>query len=460
MGMFDSIFGGSESKSRSQSEQWSRSQPWNYQAPYLAQGYATAEQLFNQGGPQYYGGSTVAPFSPVTEQGMSQFYNTAAQGSPLPSQGQDYLSGVLSGGYTPNPTQGFAGLNSLASGNNAMMNNPYGYELDPQGYMLSPGAFSASAPSNMLDKVDFNKVGDVSVGNEHLQNVQGGNFLGSNPYLDSAYNSAASRVTDNFNKSVLPGLNATFGAGGRTGSGLHEQSLNNAANTLGQNLGDMANSMYSSAYQFERGNQDQAATNLMDADLAAKLGNQQTRFGAESTNANLSGTGLNAATNASIASMNAQLGAGQGNQGFFQNLALGNQGLYGDLSLGNQNAWNQGLNNMFNASNALGNHYFSGLNNMNNAVNSIPTIQNANYFDANQMMNLGNTIDAKAQDYINADKARWDFNETQPYNMLDWYMQALGAPVMTSDSYGKSTSSSSGSSTPGVLGSLSGFVPG
>lgn len=423
-----SLFGGGDSSSSSNSTQygydqsWSNSAPWQQQSPFLGQGYATAQNLFSQGGPQYYQGNTVAPFSPITNAAIGATVDRATQGNPLVGQGQNYLSNTLSGQYTPDPSKGFAGLNAMASGNSA--------------YMLNPGSYSATAPGNMLDTVDYSKIGDVSVGNEHLNRVQNGEFLGSNPYLDKAVGGATSRLTQDWNNSVLPGLNATFGAGGRTGSGIHSQTLTNAADKLGENIGDMTSSMYSNAYNFERGNQDQAATNLMDADLAAKLGNQGARAGAENTNASLSATGLGAATDANIASMQAQLQGGLGNQG----------------------AWGAGNNLAYNAANSITGNYFSGLNNMNNAVSSIPSMQNADYFDINQLMGVGGMVDSKAQDFTDADVNRWNYNAEQPYNMLDWYMSAIGAPVMSSNSYSQGYRYGDSSST-GKSDNQTGLLP-
>ena len=77
------------------------------------------------------------------------------------------------------------------------------------------------------------------------QFIQGGQ---TNPYLDQMYGAAAGNMTKNYNDAVLPGVNSTFAMGGRFGSNAHQQGLQNAENTLGQNLGNMATSMYGNAY--------------------------------------------------------------------------------------------------------------------------------------------------------------------------------------------------------------------
>lgn len=55
--------------------------------------------LYNQGGPTYFPGSTVAPFSPESEQGMAMQMARGQNGSPLIQQGGDYLSRVLGGEF-------------------------------------------------------------------------------------------------------------------------------------------------------------------------------------------------------------------------------------------------------------------------------------------------------------------------------------------------------------------------
>lgn len=454
---------------------------------------------------------------------------------------------------------------------------------------------------------------DVGSGNRQLNQVQSGNFLGSNPYLDKAYDSAASSAVRNYQNAVTPGINATFGAAGRTGSGTHALATSEAANNLGEQLGNMANTMYSNAYQFERGQQDNAANQLMGNRLSADSANQAAdltqmgygaQYGLANQQADISRAGLiadilranqsaglqagmanqSAGLQAGIANQNASLqsrqqnlSALQGNQQYglqagmanqnadstlaglgtnvnlqnaannlsaqqanqnagintqnmFGNFAMQNannalsgqqsnqnaalqmagynnatnlanasnnlQGqlanqnaglnlaglnntvnmanasnnlaaqqynqstgtsynnLLGQLMMANQNtglnagianqgAYGNSLNTMYNAGNSLTNSYFNGLNQMGSAASLAPTLNQASYFDANQMMGLGNTIEGKAQQYLN-----------EPYNMLGWYQSMLGNPVMSSYNYG--TGTSSGDSSSGGLGSALG----
>lgn len=90
----------------------------------------------------------------------------------------------------------------------------------------------------------------------------GGGFLGSNPFLDSVYNTGAKKITDSFNQEIMPGLNSTFGGGGRTGSGMHQLYAGEAAGEAQDALGNLAAGIYAPAYESERNRMVDAASGL------------------------------------------------------------------------------------------------------------------------------------------------------------------------------------------------------
>lgn len=92
---------------------------------------------------------------------------------------------------------------------------------------------------------------------EQLGSTLAGDYLGqSNPYLRD--------IVQRGQRDVMSGLNATFGGAGRTGSGLHQQ-------TLGTALGDLSTSVYAPAYEAERSRQ-LAATAALPSSLQQQLG--------------------------------------------------------------------------------------------------------------------------------------------------------------------------------------------
>lgn len=99
---------------------------------------------------------------------------------------------------------------------------------------------------------------ETAVGGQLAGTLQG-DFLNANPYLDATFDRAAQGVTEQFQDTVLPGINATFGMGGRTGSALHGETLSDAAGELSNSLGNLSTDIYGGNYQAERGRQLQAA---------------------------------------------------------------------------------------------------------------------------------------------------------------------------------------------------------
>ena len=92
-----------------------------------------------------------------------------------------------------------------------------------------------------------------------LSDTDQGKFLNANPYLDSMFNAATRATNNQFNNQVMPGVNATFGAGGRTGSQAHQTALDMAGQSYNNAITDMAANIYGNNYANERTNQLNAA---------------------------------------------------------------------------------------------------------------------------------------------------------------------------------------------------------
>jgi len=77
----------------------STSAPWSAQQPYLTRGFQQAQNLLNQGGPQYYPGQTVAPFGQDTNNALNMFRQQAVRGSGVPDAATGQLQQTLQGDY-------------------------------------------------------------------------------------------------------------------------------------------------------------------------------------------------------------------------------------------------------------------------------------------------------------------------------------------------------------------------
>tara|TARA_R110000822_G_scaffold23699_2_gene72981 strand:+ start:37 stop:1080 length:1044 start_codon:yes stop_codon:yes gene_type:complete len=76
-----------------------QSAPWTGVSPYLEETFSEARKLYETGGPQGFGRSTVADFSGSTESALQSIENTAMAGSPNIGIGQNLLGQTLSGDF-------------------------------------------------------------------------------------------------------------------------------------------------------------------------------------------------------------------------------------------------------------------------------------------------------------------------------------------------------------------------
>lgn len=220
MGMFgdafDKIFGSGEA------EQKTTSTPWGPLQPYLTDAYSQAQNLYNSGGPDYFPNATYTNFSPQTQMAMQLGENRALYGSQF------------------DPMAGNVAMQAM-QGNNGF----------------------TQAGTGMLQQ------GGLGMG--QLQSTMQGNYLNSNPYLDSMFNAAARGVNQQYQNNVMPGVNATFGSGGRTGSMAHQTAMDMANTGYNNSMTDMAANIYGNNYAQERQNQLGAANSMgqMGANLAS-----------------------------------------------------------------------------------------------------------------------------------------------------------------------------------------------
>ena len=187
------------------------SEPWSQSQPYLQDIFRNAQNQYRQGA-EYYPGSTVVPFSPTTQQGMSGL--------------QDHFSASNPVGYD----QAMGAVSSVAGSN---QNNPHVSNIQ-----------NAGAAQNTAGTGVFNDFAQNGV---------------NNPFLDAQFDRAAERVRDN--------TAAMFSKAGRYGSVAHQDQLSDS-------LGDMATNFYGQAYNQDQNRRFGAAQQLagmQQGDLARNL---------------------------------------------------------------------------------------------------------------------------------------------------------------------------------------------
>ncbi len=429
--------GGSDTSTQSSS-------PWSGQQPFLTDVMRQAQGMFGSGvGQQYYPGQTVAPFSPQSQQAFDMITQRALSGSPQERAFGGYLGNALNQqnidpraimGGAQNAAAGVrpgmnmmeaAGMQGMNAGPNRMVGGAanalghmtgYGGLGEAQQYAGGPGSAGLPPSAN-------------SAANQ-FATTAGGGYLGSNPYLDQMFKTASGRAGEAFNEQTLPGIASMFGSGGRTGGGIQQEVVGNAARQFGRDLQGMASDIYAPAYESERDRMLQGAqggANMYTAERG--LGNQLY----------LGERGLGQ----QAASQLGQLGLGQGGLDM-QGLGLGlqaGQGM-GQLGLGGVGAMNDLYGN-------VGTNQFR-------AGSLMPSYSGLQYGNMNQLLGVGGMMENQAQQLMNANQARFNFGQQSPWQMLGQYANIVhGMP----SGYGTtSTTQPGGSPLAGAIGGgLAGF---
>lgn len=94
--------------------------------PYMQYGAQQSRALYETGGPQYYGGNTVVPFSQQTENALGRTEQRALQGSPVNQAAQNYATNTLTG----TPTSQFGAFNPYGSGSNPYLDATFNRAAD------------------------------------------------------------------------------------------------------------------------------------------------------------------------------------------------------------------------------------------------------------------------------------------------------------------------------------------
>lgn len=144
--------------------QTTTTEPPAFIQPYMQYGAEQSRALHETGGPQYYGGNTVVPFAPQTEQALGLTEQRALGGSPVVDAAQGYAARTLN---TDPSSQFGAAANPFATGA-----NPYGSGSNPY-----------------LDAT-FNRAADS------VQNRLQSGFAGAGRNIDAARPVAAQELND------------------------------------------------------------------------------------------------------------------------------------------------------------------------------------------------------------------------------------------------------------------------
>lgn len=381
--------------------------PWSQQIPYIRGLFGEAANLYNQGAPEYYPGSTVAPTNPNLAASQGQIQNTTGQTNNLLQNvagqtAQNAQNGTLAGGVaqgqiTPyntaisgllqsslsNPTQSVAAsaLPAFYSGLSQASQNPNAVST-PQtqfGQMNANPALASSLYSN-----------------------------GMNPFTSQIVDAALRSSNRQFGENVIPQIATQANMAGQLGGTRQGVAEGIAAE-----------------------NQTQ-----MQKDLIAQLFGQAFDVGSQERLAALGLVGQGQQANAQ-SSLQAQQLAEQQRQATMQS-GLGQSQLVGGLLGQGQQLGQQGLSS---AGQLTGNMLQTG-----SAQNLQSQVQNTALMPAltqaiNTNLGLGNQVglQQQAQDQALRDAAveQWFYEQYAPYNLLTQYQNWITGPYGASaDPYG------------------------
>ena len=462
--------------SKSDQTTTSEAAPWSGQQPYLQDIFRESQNQYYGGGPQYYPGQTVAPFSPQTQMGMDMTTQRAMGGDPSQQAFGNYLTGAL-GQQNIDPRQLYAGgmgaMGSLPqaqqmlgqTGQNAQQIAGVGQDITmPQAAQFAGGAIGPYA-QQLQGMTGFGTLGEAGQffdqpsatpaalpgAAAQLGATASGQYLGSNPYLDQLYETGAGRIQEQFEEQTLPAIAAQMGAAGRTGSGAQALMQGRAAGDVAGELAGLYGDIYSPAYEAERTRQVQGAQALGDVGIGAgQLGLGQ-RQGAADLYTGERQLGQQAAQQAG------QLGLGGGQlaaslYGTGAQADISRRQLAGELGLGAGQALGdigmQGMEGLRGLYGDIGQQQFR-------AGTLAPQYQGMQYGDIDRLMQVGGMTEDQAQRYIDADQARWNYQQNQPMQNLAAYANLIqGLPA----GYGTETTTAPGGSR--VAGGVGGAMAG
>jgi hypothetical protein len=396
--------------------------------PFVQAGALRAADLFQNNTPQFYPNSTVAPLNNIQTGALNNIAGLA-NSDPIagPAQGFDtsLTSGALMG---QNPA---AGMFGSFAGTNIGLTNPGAYALQS----LATGQQQAANPGmgqlRMLQNTNYGGVGanpgSALVSNLAQTNAGGGANPGSptlstlaslnnpaNPY--STYASGARVGKDNpytdalvssIMARVVPSIQQQFIQGG--GLSSPEASRTTAAGAMSA----IAPSLFAQQQQ-EEANQLQAGGAIGTA--AQQLaGNYLTGAGLQGSlagtlgNLYLGGSGLQGSEAANLGSLY---------QGGL------NSQIQAASNLGTQAIAGQGLQQ--DAAKGLSQTYENDMANRLAGLAAAPQTQMLPFTAQQQGLNAGGVFQNQAQQQVNDQIARWNFQQGLPYQQLNTYLGQIG----------------------------------
>lgn len=282
------------------------------------------------------------------------------------------------GGSQYYPGETYAGMNdiqldALTSQLNALKSPD---AIAGAGAYKKAGEYGMNPMDSTIGRYDLGKTSEIDLSKfmAPVAQVSGRTEDTNNPYLKSAVDSAATRLTDNFNSSVMPQLRGGAQEAGQYGSSRHGIAEGIASKGLAQTVGDMSADMYSKSYEGAQERNTASANAALQANSAAAMNRENNIFSALKFNADANNTN-------------------------------------------NFNSANLG----FTAANTKNNIYDANLNRMVTGAGAINTAAAMPLQNNQATYAIGSTLQGEQQNRTNADLEAWNYYQNLPVAMQQQY---------------------------------------
>jgi len=374
-------------------------EPWKPAQDYIKTGMEGALDWYQGGSAGAYPGQTVAQMNPWQMAGYDWQAQRAMQGSPLTDAAQSALMGQMQGGYNPAAAiYGQMAMDPNAGANAAM---PYAYQNIASAQQQNP-AMGMMGLNALQSNIGLPGLAGFA------QTGQG------NPYLQGMYQDAAGQMTDAYQRSIVPNIDAQMSRAGRLGSQAHVGQRDIAQENLAQGLGDLATGLFGGQYQ---------------SDMNRALAAQQALAGTHGQD------------------LARQLSAAQGIGG------LHNQGLQAQLQATGQlgSLANLGFGNQLAATAGLGGQYQDDMRRQLAAIGAAPQLALQDYADIQQLIGAGGALQQQQQQELGAEQQRWMDQMYGQGSYPNWTQQYI-SQISPFSGMGSTTSGGGTSPLQGMLG--------
>lgn len=423
-------------------------------------------------------------------QGLQALYSLMGLGSGLSGYGQNYFTGAGTAmGSMADTALGYgtsglnSGMNNLTSyGNQALQTGLEDYWAggDAMGQYGQAGAQGLGYLGDLYSQLGNIAgtmgstgrdatwsglgslgagVGNITTGQQGAQQgmnqLLGAGDVTNNPYLQAAMDAAIRPVTEQFTEQVMPGIKSAAMTAGQMGGSRQGIAEGIASRGYMDTIADMTAQMGSQAYG-QGLNAVQAGAGIGANLLGQGLGaaGQMAGLGSQLQGMGLQGMGMQQGIGGDLAQLGygaagqqLQSGLGMFGMGMDASNALAGLGagmfgtaggLQGQLFQGGQNLAQLGAGTTAQAGQLGQGLWDTGLTGAGRGLALTNALQQAQAYPGQLAESIGQTWTADAQSQIDADMARWNYEQQLPYSMMSDYLSLLsGAPggQTTSNAY-------------------------